>query len=76
MKYKATTIAVAVHPENENPIYGDSVIHVLLEDEAAGAFIVLEQNTDDTVKPRIRVELEELELIVETARRIINGSKV
>lgn len=73
MKYTATTIAVAVH-SGKNPIWGEGVIHVCLEDEAAGLFIVLKQNTDDAVQPTIRVELEELETILEIARSMINGN--
>lgn len=70
---KTTTIAIAVHPEYENPIYGDGVIHVCLEDEVAGYFIVLKQNSDDMVQARIRVEIDELELIAKIARRMVNG---
>lgn len=40
-----TVTAVAVHPVGENPIFGEQSTTVRLDDEAAGCFIVLEQET-------------------------------
>lgn len=35
---------VAIHDKTVNPVYGDGVIYVEINDEAAGPFVVLTQN--------------------------------
>jgi hypothetical protein len=46
MKYKQTIIAISVHAEGVNPIFGEGVTHVRLNDEAGGYFIELQQSDD------------------------------
>ena len=73
---KITPIGMAVHLPDESPIYGESTIHVLVEDEAGGAFIVLRQVASDgeDMKPgEVRLDLEELEAVMRAARRLIRA---
>jgi hypothetical protein len=71
---KITPIGMSVHLPDESPIYGESTIHVLVEDEAGGAFILLRQVASDgeDMKPgEVRLDLEELEAVLRAARRLI-----
>ncbi len=45
-RYITTTITVSIHPEGENPIYGDRATHVSVDDEAGGGFLVIKQHGD------------------------------
>lgn len=42
-----TITAIAIHPAGENPIYGELTITVSLDDEAAGPFLVLKQESGE-----------------------------
>lgn len=42
-----TTTAIAIHPAGESPIYGEMTITVSLDDEAAGPFLVLKQESGE-----------------------------
>ena len=59
---KTTTIEVSIHEEKENPIYGEGVIRLRLEDDAAGGFFSLAQSTDNP-EQKIEMTLEELSLV-------------
>ena len=76
MKYKTSIIAVSIHPEKENPIFGSGVTHIKIQDDAGGAFIELEQ-FPETPKEEHTVEfdIEELELVTKTARKMIDDLK-
>lgn len=63
-----TVTAVAIHSESENPIFGESVITVSLEDEAGGFFLKLTSNENNEA---IRIELEELREVYEAAKWLI-----
>ena len=66
-----TPITVAVHRKDDNPVFGESVIHVSVADEAAGAFIVLQSN--ERYADGLRINPEELETVVVAARQLIAG---
>jgi hypothetical protein len=70
MKYKSTIIRIAIHPENVNPVYGEGVTHVHIQDEAAGPFITLSQVGDEKFEC-VRIDLDELELITAEAKKLI-----
>ena len=44
--YKFTPVKYNLSTQEDNPIFGDSVTSVEIEDEAGGAFIVLSQNSN------------------------------
>ena len=68
-----TITAMAVHHENENPIYGEGVTDVRVEDEAGGCFLVISQATRDVSKlGEVLLSIEELELVATCARQLMN----
>lgn len=70
MAFKAVVTEMAVHHIGDNPIYCDSVIRIRLDDEAGGIFVVLSQVGAD-----IRVDMDELELITTTAKKMIDDAE-
>ena len=72
IKYQSTILSVAIHRPCDNPIYGECVTTVRVEDEAGGAFIAIRQNERPGVaEGEIWLDSEELELIVNEARRML-----
>ena len=70
MKYKSTIIRIAIHPENVNPVYGEGVTHVHIQDEAAGPFLTLSQIGEEKLEC-VRVDMDELEMITAEAKKLI-----
>ena len=70
MKYKTTITTIAIHPENVNPVYGEGVTHLCIQDEAAGPFLTLSQMAEEKLE-RVRIDMEELELITAEAKKLI-----
>lgn len=60
---KLTVTEIAVHRKSDNPIFGELVTYVKLDDEAAGSFIRLIQNTDAGTN-EIRLDFNEIEHIM------------
>lgn len=60
---KLTVTEIAVHKEDESPIFGDIVTHVKLDDEGAGTFIKITQH-NDTKMDEIRLDFNEIEHIL------------
>ena len=71
MKYKSTIIRISIHPENVNPVYGEGVTHVHIQDEADGPFLTLSQVGDEKFEC-LRIDIEELEMITAEAKKMIN----
>ena len=69
-----TTIKVAIHRRGTNPIFGEGVVHVSVEDETGGPFIVLE--SDDDNSGGLRIDMEELEAAVVAARMMIGAAQL
>jgi len=70
---KITPIGMAVHPPDESPIFGEHATHVLIDDEAAGPFIVLRQYGSETKSGEVRLDIEELDAVMRAARRLIRA---
>jgi hypothetical protein len=66
-KYLATTTAVTVHPEGQNFSYAEDITTLRMVDESGGAFFLISQNDG---KP-LRMDLQEMELMVEEARKLL-----
>jgi hypothetical protein len=60
---KLTVTEISVHSEKDNPIFGELVTHVKLEDEGGGLFIKLVQHTDEGTNV-IKLEFNEIPHIV------------
>ena len=68
---KTTTISVAVHRAEINPIFGEGVTRVSLDDETGGPFVVLRQYEDELGNGEVRLEIEELRAITAAAEKLI-----
>jgi hypothetical protein len=75
MKYKSTILAISVHSDMENPIFGEGATHVCLEDEAGGPFIILKQTHDQAEPGQVRLSFEEIPLIVKAIDQLKAGAK-
>lgn len=60
---KLTVTEIAVHRENESPIFGELVTRVKLDDEGGGVFVRLVQH-NDTQMNEVRFDFNELEHIL------------
>lgn len=65
-----TVLEVSVHRRNANPIFGETAIHVRVEDEAGGPFIVLK--ACDPSDEGLRIDMDELEAVTKAARNLID----
>lgn len=63
--YIHTITAIAVHPPDLNPVFGEGVVTVRLEDEAGGPFVVLEQDGQ-----KVRVCFEEVKALVQAISKL------
>ena len=70
---KTTVTQIAIHRSDQSPVFGEGVINVSLWDEGAGTFIVLTQN--DSEDGKIRIDPNELDIIVESAKRMLKDSE-
>ena len=68
MSYRVTPISCHITPTKNHPVFGQGVL-LTLEDEGGGAFLEIRTTDDDGGK--VRLELEELELLVIEARKLI-----
>jgi hypothetical protein len=60
---KLTVTEIAIHKENESPIFGEIVTHVKLDDEGAGVFVRIIQH-NDTKMDEIRLGFNEIEYVL------------
>ena len=71
-KYATTTLKVAVHREDVNPVFGEGVTYVIVDDEAGGPFLVIEQH-DDVARPgAVRLDYEEFMAVAEAAKMLMH----
>lgn len=66
---KATVIAISIHEEKDNPYFGESAIHMRIEDESGGGFFVITQigNTE------IRADIEDVLLMASEGKKIMDA---
>lgn len=74
--FVATIIKVAIHRDTENPVFGEGNTFISIDDEAAGPFIVIEQEDSYNNDKSIRVDFEELEAIVEASKMLMNQAHI
>jgi hypothetical protein len=72
-KFKTTTLKVAVHREDVNPVFGEGVTFVSVDDEAGGPFLVIEQHDDDggSESGKLRFDYEEFMAVAEAAKTLM-----
>ena len=71
-KYATTTLKVAVHREDVNPVFGESVTFVSVDDEAGGPFLVIEQHDDVARTGAVRFDYEEFLAVAEAAKTLMH----
>ena len=72
-KIKSTPIVVSVYREGDNPIFGETATHICIDDDAAGPFVVLKQRYDNTELGTVRLDIEELQIIIEQSKKMLEG---
>lgn len=63
MKYTSTTLSASVHSEKDNPVFGNSAIHIKIEDEAAGPYLVFSQCSDEN-HGEVTIDFDQFDEIV------------
>jgi hypothetical protein len=71
MTYKTTTICVSVHSEEENPIFGETATQVMIDDDAAGPYIVLKQCNDSVKEGEVRIDFKEFDVIAGVVKTLM-----
>ncbi len=74
-EYKTTVLKIAVHPDDESPLYGNLLTHVSIEDEGGGPYLVIEQFEDNRKPGVVRIDFDELPAIALTGQALIQGLK-
>lgn len=75
--YKTTITSIAVHVEGQSPFFGETATEVRLDDEGGGYYIVLDQSGQDGAESGIvKLNPEELPIIIEVARRLLDQETV
>jgi len=70
---KLTVTEIAIHKEDDSPIFGDIVTHVKLDDEGGGTFIKIVQH-NDTQMNEIRLDFNEIEHILKAIDMLKEGA--
>ena len=73
MAVTQTPLGTSVHQHDENPIYGETATHVLLDDDAAGAYFVLKQAGEHAKAGEVRLTMEELEAVYQAAQDLLEN---
>ena len=73
MKYVTTPISFSVHGEGDDPVIGDSAIHVKVVEEGAGPFVELRSMAEGSEPGQILMDVEQLDLVAEAARKLMAG---
>lgn len=71
MKRVKTVIAMSVHSEGESAVFGEGATHVRVEDDGGGPFIVLHQVNESTEAGMVRLDADELELVLDAGRELL-----
>ena len=66
-KYLATTTAITIHTEGQNFCFDEDLTTLQMVDEGAGPFFLLSQEEREP----LRMDLQEMELLVEQARKLL-----
>jgi len=73
-KYNRTIRCVYITPADDtvSPLFSEKAVIVTVEDEAGGPFILINTTSGDSCHGEVRLDLEELQEVVEVARELIN----
>jgi len=70
MNFKTIPLKYSVFQEDDNPLFGESVTHISIDDEGGGGYVVLEQFPDDTDQ-KIRLDLPEFEELLRIGKELV-----
>jgi len=70
---KMTVTEVSLHPQNESPIFGETVTRVRLADEGAGMFVSVLQYQQETLN-EIRLGFDEVAELVKAVNFLKQGA--
>ena len=73
MAVTQTPLGTSVHQHDENPIYGETATHVMLDDDSAGAYFVLKQTGEHAKDGEVRLTLDELEAVYQAAKDLLEN---
>jgi hypothetical protein len=65
-----TILTIAVHLPNESPVYGERSLHVSLDDEGGGVYIIIKEQSDK-LNSEVRIDPAEAPVVFETAMRLL-----
>lgn len=71
MKFVTTPTAVAVHAEDDNPVFGETATHIRVNDEGDGPFLVITQFRESLGPGEIWLCIEEIDAVAVAARSLI-----
>jgi len=66
IEYKTTILKIAISSGDQNPVFGDGVTHVEIDNEAGGGYLVLSQGD-----MKINLNLDELVHITNVAKEMM-----
>jgi hypothetical protein len=65
-----TILTIAVHSPNESPVYGERSLHVSLDDEGGGVYIIIKEQSDK-LNSEVRIDPAEVPVVFETAMKLL-----
>lgn len=72
IKFKTFVERVNLYREGDNPIFGNSVISVTVDDESSGPFFSLRQCNDD-LNGELRLDFDEVKPLFELLKKMMKG---
>ena len=70
MNFKTIPLKYSVFHKDDNPLFGESVTHISIDDEGGGGYIVLEQFPDDA-NQKIKLDLPEFEELLRLGKELV-----
>ena len=67
MSYRSMITSISVYKEGDNPLFGETSIHVSVEDEAAGPFIKI---TDSTCETGVCMEFDHFDKVADAVQTL------
>lgn len=75
MKYRRQTMRISVFAEGDNAVFGESAIHVEIDDDAAGPYLVLRSSAEGNAHGMVCVDFEQWEQVEAAARELMAGCR-
>lgn len=72
MSYTTKVIQINVYKDRDDPMSGDSVTQLIINDEGAGPYLEIRQSNEWVENGEIRLEFDEIDAIFNTAKRLVN----